>query len=95
MWYRFTFQLEQMTEPKHEHLLAAFNELYIGAPKPCDAGLFLCRPPMATARVLYLFSGLDAGFDFLVARFNGEASEPPAAADVSQVGGEKSMFSGM
>ena len=92
MWYKFTFQLEQMTEPKHEQLLDAFNELYSAAPKPCDSALFLYRPAMATARVLCLFSGLDGSFDSLVTHFAGESSEPPVASEVRQVAGEKSMF---
>jgi len=95
MWYKFIFPLEKMIEPKHEQLLAAFNEIYDAAPKPCDSGLFLYRPAMATARVLYLFSGLDGSFDVLVARFGGELSEEPIASDVRQVGGDSSMFSVM
>lgn len=95
MWYKFTFQLNQMTEPKDEQLLAAFNELYDAAPESCDSGLFVSLGDRDTARILYLFSGLDGSFDVLVTRFHGEASEPPAASDVRQVGGEKSMFSAM
>ncbi len=92
MWYKFTFSLAQMTEPKHEQLLAAFNEIYEAAPKPCDSGLFIYRPAMATARVIYLYAGIDGSFDDLVTRFGGEFSEPPVASDVRQVGGDSSMF---
>lgn len=97
MWYKFTFPLAEGTESKHEQLLAAFNEIYVAAAKPCDSGLFVYLRDRATTRILYLYSGLDASldssFDVLVTRFGGEFSEqPPIAADVRQVGGDPSKF---
>ena len=92
MWYKFTFPLAEMTEPKHEQLLAAFNEIYEAAHKPCDSGLFIYRPAMATARVIYLHSGIDGNFDNLVTRFGGELSDEPVASDVRQVGGDPAGF---